>query len=245
MTFNKILVAVLPFIILGILCGTVQPSWAGKLLTVLDDLSQSVSANGDNDTIIKNVKNLESVIASAQKGDKILVMGFGRRSNVILLEAQMPMQAGPRDKNLRATRQAAIIKYEENLKERIGQVDRSKTDLHGAFLKASRMLQENGTDKYEGRRLYVISDLVDTITFGLSMRKLRVTGAGKVFWERSKLSTWPDLHNVDVIIYFQQPSVGHEFSEVDVEVATRELKIFWEMYIKRCGGENIRFETNF
>jgi hypothetical protein len=233
---------VIIFVILTTMFGTIHTVSASEFWICLVDLSKSIGDSGEDSALSRNIKQVEAVIGTANKGDQIMVLGFGRRSNAILLEAQMPTQAGPMNKHLKSTRLAANKKLEENLNSRIGQVDRSKTDLHGGILKASRIYEEKGKDSK--KKLFIFSDMLDTVTFGFSMKKLKVPEAHKDLWKKARSSTWPNLQNVSVAIHYS-PSVANDFTEADVETATRELKSFWAMYINKCGGELTRFETTY
>jgi DNA polymerase/3'-5' exonuclease PolX len=167
---KKIAIFVLIFVFA---CGH---TFAGTLTVALFDLSGSVltdntGSEGKDTPYNKNMSELKKEINKLGKGDTIIVIGFGRKSDVTLLRAVMPRQAGPMNRNLIATRQAAVKKLEENMATKAKSVDNARTDIIGSLFRASRIIEEyegsESPDK-QAKRLLIYSDMLDNENAGLS-----------------------------------------------------------------------------
>lgn len=210
-------------------------AWSSEVWVMLLDLSGSMGDQKTGSPLARNLPQIESVVGSAGKETTILVIGFGRRSDTPLLKAVMPKQAGPQEKYLKATRQAAIAKLKENLSVRIAGVDRSKSEIHGAIMRAARMFAESDRAK----KLYIFSDMLDNETFGLSLQKLAV----REIMPPSGI-TYPDLRGVTVVCRsaFADPDV---VNTRQVETAIARLKAFWTGYFRQTGGTLAEYRTSY
>lgn len=214
---------------------------AWDLEVLLLDLSSSVSEKGEDSGLARNVGQVEKIISEAGKGDKLIVYGFGRRTSVILLEAQMPSQAGPMNSFLKSTKQAAIRKLRDNLASRLKEVDRNMTDVHGAILRAATIFEEKGHDA-GARKLVICSDMEDNTNFRITMNKLKVPGSHGDLWKTAKVSVWPNLRGVSIKVFCPREE-QKDFTEADSQVAFRELRLLWQAYFKQCSGELTGFEA--
>ena len=214
-------------------------AWDFKIMLL--DLSLSVSEKGEDSGIARNVSKVEKILGEAGKADHILVLGFGRRTSVILLDAQMPSQAGPMNSFLKSTKQAAIRKFRDNLSSKVKEVDITMTDVHGAILRGAATFEEKGQNA-KAKNLFLFSDMEDNTNFRITMKKLKVPGSHKLLWNTAKISLWPNLQGVSINVFC--PREDHEdFTEADNQVAFRELRQLWQIYFKRCSGELSGFEA--
>lgn len=224
----------IPIMFLFIMWADVE---ASDLTIILGDLSQSVSESG----LSRNISQAEKIIGEAGKGDHVSILGFGRRTSVTLLDAQLPSQAGPLNSLLNSTKKAAIKKFHENMASKIKDVDRNTTDIHGAILRASGLFEDKGKD-VKGKRLMLLSDMQDNLNFRLSMKKLKVPGSHRNLWKASRIPLWPNLQGVSVKVFCPREDIK-DFTEAESQMALRELKEFWKLYFKQCGAELTSFEV--
>ena len=244
---KTVLVSIIIFILA---CGQ---AFAGTLTVALFDLSGSVLTDntggaGKESPYSKNMSELKKEINRLGKGDVIVVIGFGRKSDVALLKATMPNQAGPMNRNLIATRQAAVKKLEENVASKAKSVDNTRTDIIGSLFRASRLMEEFevpvSPDK-QAKRLLIYSDMLDNETAGLSFNRLK-NANHKAFLQgtESKNAGYPDLKGVDVSIYSAFSDIKG-ISTVDTERSIKLLKTIWTDYIGKCGGNVKSYRTNY
>lgn len=232
---------ILTYILIGLFCSPM--AYAGDLNLHLFDLSGSVGS-GEGTPRGVNQAELEKNLRKAGKGSINIVFGFGRKAEVQLLKATMPEVSGPREKFLKAFREAGIQKLRENLGKNITQLDRSKTDVHGALLRVNRFFQEAQGNMT--KRLIIYSDMIDNQTFGLTLNKLKAKGSSEALIGNLGRQSFPfpDLTGVEIIIngYFLDiPKLGTG----DIETGVTELKKFWEAYFKRTQGELRVYRTNY
>lgn len=219
---------------------------ASELWVVLLDLSGSVGEATDGTPLCRNLVDVENIIRSAGKETTIYVIGFGKRSEANLLRAVMPKQAGPQEKFVKATRDAAIQKLRQNLQDRFEHIDRSATDCHGALLRAERILDEtHGEDgkRVATRRIIIYSDMLDNQTFGLSLRALSAkTQEELVRRLMNKGIVFPDLKGVDVYCRSAIIDTG-EVNTRQFELAVKNLKTFWTHYFQKTNGRLLEYKT--
>lgn len=240
---KRILVAI---IIVILACGQ---SFAETFTIGLFDLSGSVFAdkNGGRSKespYDKNIAQLKREINKLGKGDKIIVIGFGRKSDVIILKASMPKQGGPGNRNLMTTRQAAIKKLEENVTSKAKTIDNSKTDILGGLFRASRLLKEANLPENTPKRIIIYSDMVDNETAGLSLNKLKRNYKASLQSLEKKNTGFPDLNDVEILIFSAFTDVKG-LSTVETETAIRNLKAFWTEYLMKCGSALKSYQTNY
>jgi len=180
----------------------------------------------------RNLQELKTEIGRLDKNDRLLAIAFGKKSEVQIIDVTMPRVAGPRGNNLKATREAAIRKLMENLRNNTAQIDRSRTDLVGSLSKAARIFSESSSPS---KRLLVYSDCIDNESIKLSLKKL-TAGSHKQLLKKldSAGIPYPKLQNVSVDIYAVFASVK-DLSGLQSEVAIAELKSLWSEYFRRCG----------
>jgi hypothetical protein len=236
-----------------ILIFTCGQAFAVTLTVALFDLSGSVltdntGSEGKDAPYNKNMSELKKEINKLGKGDTLIIIGFGRKSDVTLLKASMPRQAGPGNQNLIATRQAAVKKLEENMATKAKSVDNARTDIIGSLFRASRIIEE-----YEGpaspdkqaKRLLIYSDMLDNENAGLSFNRLK-DGSYKGFLKglENKKMGYPNLKDIEVNIYSAFSDIKG-ISTVETEVAIKNLKSFWSDYLSKCGSNVKSYRTNY
>ena len=223
--------------------GTV---FAGTLTVAAFDLSGSVLKDstgnrGKDSPLNRNFMELQKRINALGKEDELIVIGFGRKSDVVLLKVKMPRQAGPLKQNLIATREAAVKKLQENLKARAHTVDNSRTDVIGASFRGSRLMEEQRSGAAT-KRFVLYSDMLDNETIGLSIKRLK-PGSHKEFLKRAG-AAYPDLKGVEIEIYSAFSDIP-EANTVETEIGIKELKLFWGEYFGRSGGVVKSYKTNY
>lgn len=240
---KKIAIFVLIFVFA---CGQ---TFAGTLTVALFDLSGSVltdntGSEGKESPYNKNMSELKKEISRLNKGDMIVIIGFGRKSDVTLLKATMPKQAGPMNRNLLATRDAAVKKLKENITGKAASVDNTKTDVIGGIYRASRIFEE--TPDISEKRLSMYSDLLDNENIGLSLNRLKAVGSHKSFLKslENKKMGYPNLEDIEVNIYSAFSDIKG-VSTLETEVAIRNLKAFWSDYLSKCGSNVKSYRTNY
>ncbi len=238
---KKIAIFILIFVFA---CGQ---AFAGTLTVALFDLSGSVltdntGSEGKESPYNKNMSELKKEISSLNKGDTIIVIGFGRKSDVTLLRAVMPKQAGPMNRNLIATRQAAVRKLEENMASKAKSVDNTRTDIIGSLFRASRLIEESNSPDITAKRIVLFSDMLDT-NIGLSLKRLR-TGNNKEFMKKLEKLGYPNLKDIEVNIYSAFSDIKG-VSTVETEVAIRSLKGLWTEFFSKSGANQKSYRTNY
>jgi hypothetical protein len=223
---------------------TYSPAFAETLTIALFDLSGSVlTDNTGNDSkespYSRNMAELKYEINKLKRADMIIVIGFGRKSNVTLLKASMPKQAGPMNRNLIATREVAVRKLDENIASKVKLVDSSKTDIIGSLFRASRLISEATLPESTERKLLIYSDMLDNENIGLSFNKLK---NNKVSLQ-SKAGV-PDLRGVEVNIYSAFSDIKG-MSTVQTEAAIKNLKAFWTDYFLKSGSVVKLYRTSY
>jgi hypothetical protein len=237
---KKLLIATL------IIFSLVTSAGASELWIVLLDLSKSVGEPTNGTPLWRNLADIDNLIRSAGKETTIYVIGFGKRSEAHLLRAVMPKQAGPQEKFLKATREAAAQKLRQNLGSRLENIDRSATDCHGALLRAERTLEEtmgkNGK-MMPVRKLIIYSDMLDNQTFRLGLRALSATTQEELAKRLNGKSVGlPDLRGVDV--YCRSAIVdSDEVNTRQFEIAVKNLKAFWAHYFQKTSGRLVEYKT--
>jgi hypothetical protein len=188
----------------------------------------------------RDLEELKAQIGQLSKDDVLLVYGFGK-SRAQLLKVIMPHIAGPKGVNLAATREAATRKLMENIREKTGAINKSRTDLIGALELAARVFSEIGIPS---KRLVLYSDTLDTETLGLSLKKLTL-GSHKKYLKRldTMRIPYPDLKNVKVDIYGAF-AAEKDIDDLQTELALSELKQFWTAYFRRCGAQVSVYRTS-
>lgn len=227
---------------------TCSSAFAGSLTIALFDLSGSVLVDnsgqeGKDSPYNKNVSELIKQINKLKKDDTIIVVGFGRKSDVILLKATMPKQAGPMNRNLNATKEAAIKKFQENMRNKSGVIDKSRTDIVGGILRASRLFAESSDAT--GKHLIILSDMLDNENAGLSINRLKSQGSHKGLLKKlDGKTTTPELQGVEIDLYSVFTDLK-DINTVETEIAIKELKGFWNEYFRKTGGKVMSFRTNY
>lgn len=249
MTMTKALICAV--LLVFIVASTVGPACSGTL--VLVDLSGSVrtavAGEGKGSPLEKNMAMLKAEIRRLAKGETLTAIGFGRKTDVVLLRVAMPKRGGPMNMNLVATRDAAIKKLQENLKSRAAAIDGSRTDVIGACFRASRIIQEDRADMPAGKdgkapvRLVVLSDMIDNENVDLSLNRLKA-GAHRDFLKKADAIGYPNLKGVEVHIFSAFSDVGG-LSTVETEVSLRELKAFWMGFFERSGCTVKSYKTSY
>ncbi|OPY70127.1 MAG: hypothetical protein A4E57_00767 [Syntrophorhabdaceae bacterium PtaU1.Bin034] len=228
-----------------IIFSLVTSAGASELWIVLLDLSKSVGEPTRGTPLWKNLADIDNVIRSAGKETTIFVIGFGKKTEAQLVRAVMPKQAGPREKFLSATREAAVAKLRQNLGNRLENVDRSATDCHGALLRAERILEEtkDGDGKtMPVRKLFIYSDMLDNQSFGLSLRALSAMTQEESAKRLNKSVGIPDLRGVDVYCRSAIVDSG-EVNTRQFEIAVKNLKAFWAQYFQKTNGRLVEYKT--
>ncbi len=236
-----------------ILIFTCSQAFAATLTVALFDLSGSVltdntGSEGKESPYNKNMTELKKEINRLNKGDMIIIIGFGRKSDVTLLKASMPRQGGPGNQNLIVTRQAAFKKLEENMASKAKSVDNTRTDIIGSLFRASRIIEEyegpESPDK-QGKRLLIYSDMLDNENAGLNLSRLK-DGSHKSFLKslENKKMGFPNLKDIEVNIY-SAFSDTKGVSTVETEIAIKNLKAFWMDYLSKCGSNVKSYRTNY
>ena len=227
---------------------TCSSAFSAALTIVLFDLSGSVLVDnfgqeGKDSPYHKNVTELNKLIYKLNKNETILVVGFGRKSDVVLLKATMPKQAGAMNAKLNSTREAAIRKFQDNMENKSGVLDKSRTDVIGGILRASRMFAENS--EASSKHLIILSDMLDNENAGLSIARLKFAGSHKAYLKKleGKILV-PDLKGVEIDLYSVFTDVK-ETNTVETEVAIKELKSFWSEYFRKSGGLVKSFKTSY
>lgn len=244
---KKTLIFVIIFILV---CGQ---AFAATLTVALLDLSGSVLADnsgseGKESPYNKNMLELKKEINRLNKSDTLIIIGFGRKSDVTLLKAIMPRQGGPGNQNLIATRQAAFKKLEENMANKAKTVDNTRTDIIGSLFRASRLIEEfegpESTDK-QAKRLLIYSDMLDNENAGLNLSRLK-DGSYKSLLKslENKKMGYPKLKDIEVNIYSAFSDIKG-ISTVETEVAIKNLKFFWSDYLLKCGSNVKSYKTNY
>ncbi len=222
--------------LLTLLLGTLPTAAAAeKIMAVhLVDLSQST---GDQR---RSVSALLQQIQTAGKDDRIIVVGFGKNAQV-LLRATMPSQSGPKDINMIKTRQAAAETFQRNLKNRVGQLDRSSTDILGALLQAQRIFEESGASV---KRLYLYSDLLDTATLQMDITPLSSPDGHQRYLQKAvqKQVILPQLDGVEVVLYTLLHQGQWRMTQ-EQEIARRELRAVWEELFRQSHGQVVGWHT--
>lgn len=229
-----------------ILTVTWGAAFAGTLTVAAMDLSGSVlkdstGTTGKDSPLNRNFVELKRRINDLKKDDELIVIGFGRKTDVVLLKVRMPKQAGPLKQNLVATREAAVKKLQENLAARAKTVDSSRTDVVGASFRGSRLLEEQRSDATT-KRFLLYTDGLDNESLGLSLKRLK-SGSHKEFLKRTG-PAYPDLKGVEIEIYSAFSDIP-EANTVETEVAIKELKLLWGEYFTRCGAVVKSYKTNY
>jgi len=234
-------------IILILACGQ---ALAGTLTVALFDLSgsvltDSVGSEGKESPYGKNIAELKKEISKLGKGDMLIVIGFGRKSDATLLKATMPKQGGPGNQNLISTRQLALKKLDENIVSKAKSVDNTRTDIIGSLFRASRLLEEADLPGITAKKIFIYSDMLDNETAGLSFNRLK-NGNHKTLLRslENKKAGYPDLKKVEVNIYSAFSDVKG-ISTMETEVAIKNLKAFWTEYLSKCGGSVKSYRTNY
>lgn len=242
---KKIAIFVLIFVFA---CGQAS---AGTLTVALFDLSGSVlidntGSEGKESPYNKNMTELKKEINKLGKGDMFIVIGFARKSDVTLLKVTMPRQSGPMNKNLIATRVAAIKKLQENITNRARNVDNTKTDVIGGIYRASRLFEEILNVDVSAKRLIIYSDMLDNENLGLSLKRLKRVGSHKEFLRKfdSKKTGYPNLKNIEVNLFSIFSDIKG-INTVETEIAIKELKAFWAKYFTKSGGNLKSFKTSY
>lgn len=240
---KKIAVITLIFILTG------SQVFAGTLTVALFDLSGSVLTDnsgkeGKDSPYNKNMAELKKEINKLSKGDSIFVVGFGRKSDVVLLHATMPKQAGPMNRNIIATREAAIKKLQENIANKAKDVDNTKTDVIGGIYRAARLFEE--TSDITGKKLTLYSDMLDNESLGLSLNRLKTAGSHKEFLKKldGRKAGYPNLQNVEVNLFSAFSDI-RGINTVETEIAIKEMKGFFCEYFKKCGGNVKSYRTSY
>jgi hypothetical protein len=235
-------------IIFALTCGQ---AFAGTLTLVFFDLSGSVltdnTGSKSNDSPYnKNMSELKKEIKKLGKGDSLVIVGFGRKSDVVLLRATFPKQAGPMNRNITATRDAAVKKLQENIANRAKSIDNTKTDVIGSLFRASRLIEESNTSEITRRKIIIFSDMLDTENIGLSLSGLKTTGAHKEFLKKLDAMNigHPNLKNVEIELFSTFSDVKG-INTVETEISIKELKQFWTTFITASSGNITSYRTNY
>ena len=226
------------------------PVFASTLTVALFDISGSVltdntGSEGKNSPYSKNMYELKREINELGKGDTIIVIGFSRKSDVIL-KATMPKQAGPMNRNLVTTRDAATRKLEENITNRARSIDSTRTDVIGCLFRASRFIAESNSPEVSVKKISIYSDMLDNVTAGLSLNRLKNANY-KIFLTslENKKVGFPDLKGVEVNIYSAFSDIK-DITTVQTEVAIKNLKAFWSDYlVLKCGSNVKSYRTTY
>lgn len=239
---TKLFFAVLIFMTIFEGCTSVQAAENNEIWLILDDLSGSMG-EGKGAPQQRNIDELQRIIRSAGKNTTIMVLGFGKRADVQLLKVEMPTIAGPQGKNLIATKEAAIKKLNENLSAKIKTIDRSKSGIHGALMRASRILAE-----YEGavgKKLVILSDMLENESFNLSFSSLRKAGSAEELFKtlNNKRLDFPDLKGVELHCYSSFADEKN-IKTAEIETALKELKTFWTKYFQKTGVALKSYKTS-
>jgi hypothetical protein len=225
---------------------TATNALAETFTIVLLDLSGSVkmsNASGKKGSPLeKNMLLLKAQIEKLNKSDKLMVLGFGRKTDVVLLKVTAPSSAGAMNKNLVATREAALQKLQENFSSRTGTIDGSRTDVVGACFRASRVIDEARSGNAPVR-LVILSDMLDTENLGLSLVSLK-QGIHKEFLKKAEKMGYPDLKAVEMEIFSAFSDIP-DTSTLQTEVAIKELKELWSEYFRRSGGVVKSYKTSY
>jgi hypothetical protein len=237
-------------IILILTCGQ---AFAGTLTVALFDLSGSMltdntGSDGKESPYNKNMSELKKEISRLNKGETLIIIGFGRKSDVTLLKATMPKQGGPGNQNLIATREAAVRRLAENMATKAKSVDNTRTDIIGSLFRTSRLIEEfegsESSDK-QAKRLLIYSDMLDNETAGLSFNRLKNGNHSSLLKSlESKKLGFPGLKDVEVNIYSAFSDIKG-ISTLETEVAIKNLKAFWTDYLSKCGSNVKSYRTNY
>lgn len=235
------------FTLIILTCGQ---AFAGTLTVALFDLSGSVltdntGSQGKESPYSKNMSELKKEIDRLNKGDTMIIIGFGRKSDVTLLKASMPKQAGPMNRNLIATRQAAVRKLEENMANKAKLVDNTRTDIIGSLFRASRLMEEANSPDVMVKRITIYSDMLDNENIGLSLSRLK-TGNYREFMKRleSNKAGFPNLKNIEVNIYSAFSDIKG-VSTMETEVAMQTLKRLWAEILSKSGANLKSYRTSY
>lgn len=212
---------------------------------VLLDMSQSVFKESDRESPFNaNLKVLHEILRNTGKSDTVTVLGFGRKSDVVLLKATMPRQSGPMNKNLIATRQAAVKKLQENLQSKAKHIDGSRTDVIGGLYRACRLFEEADMKEGDHKTLYILSDLLDTESLGMSLKNM--TGDNKTVIRNieKRITDYPDLKGVEIHVFSNFTDV-QGLSTVGTEIAVMNLKNFWKVYFDKTGSYIKTYRTSY
>ncbi|MDO8721484.1 MAG: hypothetical protein Q7J31_04560 [Syntrophales bacterium] len=230
-------------LIVSLMCGQV---FAATNLSLFD-LSGSVIEGGVQESPYhRNMTELKKEINKLGKADSILVLGFGKKSDVVLLKATMPNMGGPMNRNLIGTKEAAIKKLQENITNKARNIDNSKTDVIGGIFRAVRLFNDFQDQKSSGpqvNRLLIYSDMLDNENLTLSLNTLK-SGDHKKFLRsfESKNMGYPDLRNVEVNIYCAFSDIK-DLSTAETEIAIRTLKAFWSEFFSKSSADLKSFRT--
>jgi hypothetical protein len=231
-----------------ILVATCIEALAGSLTIALVDMSGSVTKDNEgqeskDSPLNRNLAELNKEIHRLGKGNTIICIGFGRKSDVTFLKATMPKQAGPMNKYLNATRDAAVNKLKENINNKSQAIDASRTDVIGGLLRASRLFAE--TPDVTGKHLIVYSDMLDNESAGLSINRLKALGSHSVLLKKLVGQVGvPVLKDVDVDLFSVFTDIK-DINTVQTESAIKELKGFWGEYLRRSGASVKSFRTSY
>lgn len=211
-------------------------------VVLLDCSGSMLQAGSDKDSPFdRNLEELKAEIRRLNKKDSMLVLGFGRKSDVQLLKVEMPRIAGPQGINLINTREGSIKKLMENIRNNTAQIDKSRTDLIGSLSKAARVFSESALAP---RRLLLYSDTLDNETLNLSLKRLSA-GSYKQFLKRLDMRKipYPNLQNVTVDIYAVFAG-EKDLSGLRTESALAQLKELWSEFFKRSGTRVSSYRTS-
>jgi hypothetical protein len=238
-------------VILTILIFSSGHAHAETLTVALFDLSGSVLTDstgneGKESPYNRNMAELKKEIYKLSKGDMLIVIGFARKSDVTLLKVTMPRQGGPRNQNLNITRQAAIRKLQENISNKSNMVDKSRTDIIGGLLRASRLFEESDSsfpDKQ--KKLLIYSDMLDNETLGLSLNHLKTRKPEDLIkrLENSRIG-FPNLKNIEVEIYSAFSDIKG-INTVETERAIQNLKALWMEFFLKSGAKVKSYRTSY
>jgi hypothetical protein len=215
---------------------------ASEHWTVLLDLSGSMGDKEDS-PLAKNIAELKRIIQIVPKAGRLDVLAIGKHSDVELLKLIMPRQAGGMNVNLINARNAALKKLDQNIKERAGSIDKSGTDLLGALLKVSRIFSED--NEATSRKVFMLSDMLDTTNMGLKLSALRRPESHKAFLANlTKKQPRPDLKSADIYCY-SIFSDTQKLSTPEVESAIQELKKLWISYLASINAKVVDYKTSY
>lgn len=226
------------FMVVFILGGFRAAAWAAETRIVLVDCSGTMGG-GARSPFEANGNVIRKVILTTPKDSQLYVFGFGKGTPVPLLTAKTPKIAGPQGQNLKATLDAGVRKFEENMQTRRKEIDPSGTDIEGALFRAARIFSEA---KAGDRTLFVTSDMQqDSVENKLTLSRLQ-KGLGRA--KKVSSSQVPDLRGTKVYIY-SAFSDTKGMTTGQIEQSIKMLREYWTGYFKNSGAQVVEYKTNY